>query len=234
MYKCEICSKIFERKMSLVGHKRIHNGKPSPPRKKLSLGDKNLIEYVCKYCGHKSKSGLSLGGHISSCKLNPCRSIKREKFSASMKGRQWSSERKRAHSEAMRRCVLNGNQKTPSPGGITRGTLFTDRFGNKCYLQGSWEVAVARFFDSEELTWLRNKTGFDYIYEGKIHRYFPDFYLNDLDCYVEVKGFETEKDREKWKQFQHKLSIIKYDEYQNLSLWLKNLKEKYSICTVGD
>ena len=144
-----------------------------------------------------------------------------------MKGRFWSEERKQAHREAMRRCVLSGNQRTPSPGGITRGTWFTDRFGKKCYLHGSWEVAVAKFFDSVELSWTRNKIGFDYVYEGKIHRYFPDFYLNDLDCYIEVKGFETEKDRSKWKQFQSKLSIIKYEEYQNLNLWLENLNVKY-------
>ena len=28
-------------------------------------------KHICKYCGKVCKSGISLGGHIVSCKLNP-------------------------------------------------------------------------------------------------------------------------------------------------------------------
>ena len=40
---------------------------------------------------------------------------------------------------------------------------------------------------------------FEYEWENKIHLYFPDFYLPDYDIYIEVKGYERERDRCKWK-----------------------------------
>lgn len=38
-------------------------------------------------------------------------------------------------------------------------------------------------------------------------KYTPDFYLPDLDLYIEVKGYETDKDRSKWSQFTNNLEV---------------------------
>ena len=59
--------------------------------------------------------------------------------------------------------------------------------------------------------------------DNKIHRYFPDFYLVDENLYIEVKGFERERDREKWKQFPKKLKILKLNEILRLK------KGEYSV-----
>lgn len=39
------------------------------------------------------------------------------------------------------------------------------------------------------------------------HLYFPDFYLPDYNLYVEVKGYETERDRCKWAVVKNLLTI---------------------------
>jgi hypothetical protein len=47
-------------------------------------------------------------------------------------------------------------------------------------------------------------------------RYFPDFYIESIDLYIEVKGYETDRDRAKWLQFPEKLCIIKAAEIKKI------------------
>ena len=58
-------------------------------------------------------------------------------------------------------------------------------------------------------------TGFEYEWNGK-RTYFPDFYIESMDMYVEVKGYETERDRAKWLQFKGKLRIIKEEDIKQI------------------
>jgi hypothetical protein len=79
-------------------------------------------------------------------------------------------------------------------------------------VDGTWEIEVAKYLDRIGVKWKRNKNRFAYTYEGKERFYTPDFYIEDIDSYLEVKGFETDKDRSKWNQFNHKLLIWKKQE----------------------
>jgi hypothetical protein len=49
---------------------------------------------------------------------------------------------------------------------------------------------------------------------------------------VEVKGYETEKDRAKWKQFPFKLLVVKKQEIQDLTSWWN--KQSYEIKKTPD
>ena len=64
---------------------------------------------------------------------------------------------------------------------------------------------------------MRNKKTFSYEYD-KIRQYTPDFYLPNIDCYVEVKGWKREKDEAKWKSFPEKLLILSGTDLQNLGI----------------
>jgi len=44
----------------------------------------------------------------------------------------------------------------------------------------------------------------------------PDFYLPDTDEWVEIKGYETEKDRCKWLAFPNTLKIFKQKEIKQM------------------
>lgn len=46
--------------------------------------------------------------------------------------------------------------------------------------------------------------------------YFPDFYLPNLDLYIEVKGYERERDLAKWSQFPEKLIVLKKQEIEEI------------------
>jgi len=83
-------------------------------------------------------------------------------------------------------------------------------------LDGSWELLFAKWLDKNVINWIRNKNRFSYYFDEKDRFYTPDFYIKDFDLYVEVKGYETEKDRSKWKQFPYKLKVIKEDQIKLL------------------
>ena len=61
----------------------------------------------------------------------------------------------------------------------------------------------------------RPNKGFNYTWNGN-RTYFPDFYLPSLNLYVEVKGYETERDTAKWSQFPKKLFVIKAKEIKEI------------------
>jgi hypothetical protein len=77
---------------------------------------------------------------------------------------------------------------------------------------GKWEIEVAKWFDENDIKWIRsNIKPFNYFWNEKWHLYFPDFYLPELNQYVEVKGFETNRDLAKWSVVDN-LIIIKSKE----------------------
>jgi transposase len=95
--------------------------------------------------------------------------------------------------------------------------LYTKKDGTNVWLQGSWELALAVFFDEKNIQWDKNKNGFPYKFENKDRKYYPDFYV--LGKYIEVKGYQTNQDIEKWKQFQYPLIILKKEGMKDLDTW---------------
>ena len=95
--------------------------------------------------------------------------------------------------------------------------LYTKKDGTKVWLQGSWELNLAIFFDQRNIQWDKNKNGFPYKFENKDRKYYPDFYV--LGKYIEVKGYQTNQDIEKWKQFQYPLIILKKEGMKDLDTW---------------
>jgi hypothetical protein len=87
-----------------------------------------------------------------------------------------------------------------------------------CKLRGSWEYAYAQYLDAQNIIWEQPRESFPYEFEGKIRQYFPDFYLPQTDDFIEIKGYETEKDRAKWRQFPHTLKILRGEDLFNLHL----------------
>ncbi len=85
-------------------------------------------------------------------------------------------------------------------------------------LDGSWELKVAIFLDENNIQWKRNTIRFPYYFDNRNRYYTPDFYLIDEDCYIEVKGYEIEKDRYKWAQFTKKLQIWNKDKLIQLKI----------------
>jgi hypothetical protein len=82
-------------------------------------------------------------------------------------------------------------------------------------LQGQWEVDFYLWAKDNGLNPKRPTESFTYEWNGT-RSYFPDFYIESLDTYVEVKGYETDRDRAKWLTFPKKLRIIKEAEIKQI------------------
>lgn len=79
-------------------------------------------------------------------------------------------------------------------------------------LDSSWELAYAKYLDENNISWTRPKQSFSYEFKGKKRRYYPDFYLVDENVYVEIKGYKTEKDEAKWRDFTEELRVLRRED----------------------
>ena len=118
-------------------------------------------------------------------------------------------------------------KKNPNAGGYRYGsgrgvkTWYESKIAGRVFLDSSWELEYAKYLDKNNIKWTRNLTKFSYIWEGINRYYIPDFYIEEHDFYVEVKGYKTEKDEGKWKYFPHKLKVLFLNELKDLGLNVK-------------
>jgi len=100
-----------------------------------------------------------------------------------------------------RSCYLldiNSNFRKKASGGYRKGSGIGKKGWYKGYwCDSSWELAFVIYNIDNNIKFERNRIGYEYLYEGKIHRYYPDYLISD-NLY-EIKGYETEKDKEKYK-----------------------------------
>jgi len=89
---------------------------------------------------------------------------------------------------------------------------YKNSYGELVMLDGTWELECAKYLDRNNFKWTRNKNRFSYNFENKDRYYTPDFFLSDFNVYLEVKGYATNKDRSKWKQFPYRIVILQKNE----------------------
>ena len=78
---------------------------------------------------------------------------------------------------------------------------YTRKDGSVVLMDSTWEVMMAIRLDELEINWERDpKMKLEYKTRGGRKRnYIPDFYLPDLDLYIEVKGYWTDAAKHKMK-----------------------------------
>jgi len=188
---CKYCDKLCKNNNSLRNHERLCKINPNAQsmisgfvrynEKRATLGIKGSNQYTKAKDLGLSKPQLSNDA--------------RAKIAIASKGRKYSEEYKQKLSIAMIKAVQE------HPESYTKNNV-VGRVKNIEYngikLKGSWEVIVAKWLDSLGLLWEHETRAFEYDWNGK-RLYFPDFYIPSLDKYIEVKGYETDRDRCKWK-----------------------------------
>lgn len=195
----------------------------------------------CIYCKKETKSLRSKQQHEIRCKQNPqAKAVKpsygmlgkkgknqysygatvsdqtRLKLSESttrINNERWADpDNRKKHSEIMKRVAAeNPVAYSSSNRGRTKQIII-----NGVKLQGQWEVDFYMWAVNEGLDPKRVETGFSYMWNGSTHTYYPDFYIAAKDLYIEVKGYETDRDRAKWLHFPKKLCIIKEREIKQI------------------
>jgi len=83
----------------------------------------------------------------------------------------------------------------------SKKSKYTCLDGTIVSMDSTWEVACASRLDALGIKWTRDpKMKLSYITRGRRKRnYIPDFYLPELDLYIEVKGYWTDAARHKMK-----------------------------------
>jgi hypothetical protein len=130
------------------------------------------------------------------------------------------------HSASLVKGFLEGRVKPPLIS-ATKGGYYP---GTKIYMRSTWERNFARILDHLKLKWQYEPRGFML---SNLHAYLPDFYLPQLDLWVEVKGYKTDEFIIKWPLFLEEVSGSKWlaDEvqYKQLSAHYQPLLPTWEI-----
>lgn len=193
---------------------------------------------ICKFCKKECKNENSLRNHERLCKENPNKqhsSLSLYHQSGNSKGRiawnkglpAWnkglpgtflgkshSAETKEKMSDSKKELYASGWEPIC---GRCKKYKHISPIAGEILVDGTWELKVAQHLDSLGVTWNRNKLRFNYIRpDGKAATYQPDFYVDDWNSFLEVKGYETELDRCKWSQFVEPLIVWRKKEIIDL------------------
>lgn len=93
------------------------------------------------------------------------------------------------------------------------------------WCDSTWELAYVIYNLDHNINFKRNTKGFEYIYNGNIKKYYPDFILDD-GTFVEIKGCLDDINKEKIKQFKFPLKILLAKEILQYIMYVKT---KYMI-----
>lgn len=134
------------------------------------------------------------------------------------------SHEKQEQARQQKRAQIHARYATgwlPKAGRCKKITYISPIAG-KISVDGSWELLAAKYFDFMSFSWKRNTKRFNYInLKGEQSYYIPDFYIENWKCFIEVKGYETDLDFCKWKQFKEKLLIWQEEKINAISKILK-------------
>lgn len=204
--------------------------------------------YMCKFCSKECKNKNSQAQHEIRCKENSDRILSHfatdynrnrdpinhyikaknlglPKPEISEETRKKISYHNRNRSKELTQSIGKKSSKTIKEK-VKNGEWHTSLAKNMHYnyqgndFHGTWELRLAMYMDDNKIKWFRCEDNFEYFYDGSIRQYTPDFYLYEHDLYIEVKGYATEKDIEKWKQFpkDRKLIVLKENDLKDLSI----------------
>ena len=90
------------------------------------------------------------------------------------------------------------------------------------YCDSTWELAWIIYSLDHNVKFQRNKQSFEYFFEGKYLKYYPDFIIHkEHKEYVEIKGYETNQNKAKQNQFPHKLTVLYQKDLKEIFEYVK-------------
>ena len=93
------------------------------------------------------------------------------------------------------------------------------------FCNSTYELAWVIYNLENNIPFKRNDDAFEYTDSNGINRkYYPDFYLTDEKCYVEIKGYKEKEFENKQRAFPHKIILI---DKHDIKKYINYVKEKY-------
>lgn len=205
-YICRYCGRICKNDNSLRNHERLC--KENPDRQILVSNfikwneyrkGKNLQKSSNQYIKAKE---LGIEYHISD--------ETKEKLSNARKGKIHTEE----HKEKLSKIMKDVAKDNPNYS-FSKNKYFKKEIIDGFRMDSSWESIFANYLNQHNIKWIKNKKSFRYIFENEEHSYYPDFYLEDFNLYIEIKGQETEKDLAKYKSVKD-LIVLKQNDIKKI------------------
>lgn len=225
---CKYCGKICKNSNSLRNHERLC--KSNPNRQILTS---NFIKY-----NENVRKGIIKGKNqfIKAKELGlPKPEISQEtrnKIAKSKSGENSSSKRpevRKKISESMKKVA----KEKPNIYSISKIHSRVKHFWyNGYYIDGLWELVVVNFLDANGIDWIKPRKSFEYEWNNGIHNYYPDFYLPAYDIYIEVKGYETERDLAKYKVVKN-LIVLKDKEIKQIKNNKFDINKLLAVSSIG-
>lgn len=201
---CKFCSKECKNLNSLRQHERLCHKNP----------DKKLSNFSKRKGVPSWNKGLTSETDIGIKERGELLKLRYANGELVAHRTKHNEETKRRMSENKRQLYLSGWEPIC---GRCKKYDYVSPIAGSIKVDGTWELKVAKHLDSLGVQWKRNKKRFPYVKpDGTNSTYQPDFYVEDWNSYLEVKGYETDLDKAKWSQFQEPLMVWKKDKIQTL------------------
>jgi len=228
---CHICKKEF----SVFEFEKLHPKKERYYCSKI-CSNKNSPETIKKikealknrkYQGRikmseetkKKISDTMKKNHGNTGRILKKETIEKLKISSRRINKEYWTEEKRKEQSLRMSKIAKERPDSYSINNVSGRAKIIDYNGKK--LKGSWELQIAKLLDKYKIDWTNDIKPIPYFWNNNWHLYFPDFYLIKEDKFIEVKGYERERDRKKWENVIN-LIVIKEKEIEIL----KNNEEK--------
>jgi len=202
--ECIFCNKVITNIGSLRVHEKYYCKQNANRKNKVS----NLLQYNKKVKNAEIEKKYTNQYTKAKELCLPKPEISKEtrnKIGLANRRKKWDKEKRLRHSEIMNKVVLLNSDSYTKKNVV--GRVKNIEY-NGTILKGSWEVEVAKWLDNNNIKWTNEIKPFEYFWSGSNHLYYPDFYLVDYNVYIEVKGYERERDRAKW-SVMNNLIVIK-------------------------
>lgn len=211
VFICKYCSKQCKNTNSLRNHERLCKSNPN----RQSIKSTGFTQYnadlkagkIIKPYNNQFDKARKLGQPIPQVSKET-RNLIRSKSAA----RKHTTETKCKISRSIRRAILRNPASYNSSN--VNGRVKKQNY-NGMVFDSKWEVIFAKFLNYHKVKWMRPTVGIPYEWNNTPHMYFPDFYLPEVDLYVEIKGCERPRDVEKYKSLQN-LIVIRKKQIQDI------------------
>ena len=212
------------------------------------MNDYDVLENekcVCKYCG-KTYSKKGIGTHIWRTHGQG-----KEWKKNNENRKAWNKGLKKENNEALKRASetykkhlkeglftpsfkdkkhsLETKEKwkqNPRMGGLRKGSgLGIKGWYKGFYCRSTWELAWLFYQLDSGVQVDKCEQSFEYFYENKKHKYYPDFIVGDT--FIEIKGYRDKKVQAKIDQFPENKKLLMIEGKKEIKPYVDYAIEKY-------
>ena len=101
------------------------------------------------------------------------------------------------------------------------------------WCDSTWELAWVIFNLDNGIIFKRFDNNFEYVYENKTYKYYPDFILDDNKTIIEIKSYETEKDLCKYTGVDYRIFNLKILKKSDIEPLINYVKVKYQLKNIS-